>query len=336
MSAVAAPPVAALDVPELTGYPRFLRPRVAVPGVYYAGFWVRVGVNLVDAVIQALLYLIVSYVAQIIVGLVAAIAQFDSNAANTWVSLVSVAGVFLYYNTVLVARHAATPGMRFCSLRIVRADDIAQAPDGRTLYLRGVIWIVFSLTGILRILDALYIIVDPRKRSVHDLMVGTTVVRKAPTPPKLASLLCEVCGRPVDEGTLCPKHGGSLGLTLTLSGHTVSLQIAASLLAVVAIAAFLVGIVLLFTSLLVGAVLIVVGGALLRITMAMTQLRSWARWVGTATGLVIALASVAYGVALIAGSNSAGGFLFAGAAVGALIVGCLWTPETYRSFRRIP
>ena len=336
MTAVATPPATVLDSPELAGYPAFLRPHVAAPGVYYAGFWVRVGVNLIDTVIQALLYLVVSYVIQIIVTIASAIAHFDSNVANTGTTIASVAIVFLYYNTVVVARRGATPGMRFCAMRIVRADDITATPAKSALYLRGVIWIVFSAVGILRILDALYIVTDNRRRSVHDVMVGTAVVRRAPTPPKLASILCEVCGRPVDEGTLCPRHGGSLGLTLTLTGHTVSLQVAASLLAITAAAAVVAGVAILFSSLLVGAALMVAGLVLLRVTMAVTQLRSWARWVGTVIGVAIAISATAYGTALLIGSTSAGGFVLAGAAVGALITGCLWTPETHRSFRRIP
>jgi uncharacterized RDD family membrane protein YckC len=334
-TAVAAP-AAKLDAPDLEGYPKFLRPAVAAPGVYYAGFWVRLGVNLIDSAIQALIYLIVSYVVSALVGIVAAIAHFDSNSASTPVAIASLLAVYVYYNTVLVARHAASPGMRLCSMRIVRDADITTAPDRRTLHMRGILWILFSVTGFLRVIDALFIVFDARKRSLHDLIVGTAVVRKAPTPPKLASLLCSVCGRPVDEGTLCPRHGGSVGLTITLSGHTVSLQVAASVLALVGVVGVIVGIVAMIGGHVVGAAAIVAGLALLRITMALTQLRSWARWVGFGVALLIALGGAAAGLIALLRSNSAGGFLLAGGAVGALVAGCLWTPETYRSFRRVP
>ncbi len=333
--AVATRP-APLDVPDLAGYPAFLRPRVAAPGVYYAGFWVRLGVNVVDAAFQAILYLIVSYVANVVSGIIAGIFHLNSSTVTAWTSAVSALAVILYYNLVLVARRGSTPAMSIASLRIVRHDDNAAVPDRRTLYLRGVIYLVFSAISPLRLVDALVIVFDAHKRSLHDLMVGTAVVRRAPSAPKVTSLLCTVCGRPVDEGTLCPKHGGSMGLALTLSGHTISLQIAASLLGVVGAVGIIVGIVLLIGKQPLGVIGIVVGLVLLRTTMALTQLRPWARWAGTVTGLLITVALLILGGAKLGGSRSAGGFLLAGAAVGLLIVGCLWTPQTHRSFRRIP
>lgn len=339
MTALAAPraSVSVLDAPDLARYPRVLRPRVAAPGVYYAGFWVRLGVNLVDSVLMALLYLVVNYVVQLVVGIIAGVAHFDSNAANGAVSLVCAVGVYVYYSTIVVARHSATPGMRFAGLRIVRADDITQAPERGTLIARGLIWTLFTATVVLRVIDALVIVVDERKRSLHDRMVGTAVVRRAPAPPRIASLLCDVCGRPVVEGNLCPKHGGSVGLAITLSGHTVSLQIAASLLGVIAVAALIVGIVFLFTAgLVVGIAGILVGIALLRVTTSLSQLREWARLTSSAIGLLIAIAAAGYGLVLLTGGHGTGGYLLAGAAVGALITGALWTPETYRSFRRVP
>jgi uncharacterized RDD family membrane protein YckC len=339
MTAVAAPgaaPAVVLDTPDLAGYPTFLRPRVAAPNLYYAGFWVRLGVNLVDAAIQAILYLIVDYVAQLLSGVIGAIAHLSSDAVTFWTSIVSVVAVVLYYNLVVVARRGGTIGMRLASMRIVRDGEITTTPDQRTLYKRGVVYLAFSLISPLRIVDALVIVFDPRKRSLHDILSGTVVVRRAPPPPKLASMLCTVCGRPVDEGTLCPKHGGSVGLTITLSGHTASLQIAASLLAVIAIVGVVVGVVMLVTSRPIGAIGLLIGVLLLRTTMSLTQLRNWARWVGSATGILVAVALLAFGVTQISSSKSAAGFLFAGAAVGVLITACLWTPETYRAFRRIP
>jgi uncharacterized RDD family membrane protein YckC len=336
VTAVAVPSAEALETPDLAGYPAFLRPRVAAPGVYFAGFWVRLGVNLVDTAIQALLYLVVSYVLQLVAGIIAGIGHLDSDTVSRVTSILAAIAVFVYYSTIVVARNAATPGMRFCSMRIVRDSDITVAPDRRTLLIRGAIWIGFSVVPILRVIDALFIVFDPRKRSLHDRMVGTVVVRKAPSPPRIASMLCTVCGRPVDEGTLCPKHGGTMGLTITLSGHTVSLQIAASLLTVVAIVAFVVGVAMLLTSSPAGGLGVLASILLLRTTMSLTQLRRWARWAGSAVGVAIALGGVVAGVAQLAGSKSSGGFLLAGGAVGVLITACLWTPETYRSFHRIP
>jgi uncharacterized RDD family membrane protein YckC len=334
MTAVATP-VEILDTPDLTGYPRFLRPRVAAPSVYYAGFWVRVGVNLVDAVLQALLYLIVDYVAQLATGIVTAIAKLPSDVVTLWTSIASAAVVVIYYNLVPVARHAASPGMRLTSLRIVQDADLTMTPTQRTLHVGGVWYLLFSAIPPLRIVDALFVAFDPRKRSLHDILAGTAVVRKAPAPQKLASLLCTVCGRPVDEGTLCPKHGGSMGLTITLTGHTVSLQIAAGLLATVAVVSVVVGVVMLVSARPLGAVVLVIGGLLLRVTMSLTQLRSWARWAGTAAGVAIAVAMAVGAVAEVSHSTTAAGFLFAGTGVGALIAACLWTPETHRSFRRM-
>ncbi len=333
--AVAAP-ATVLDTPDLAGYPSFLRPRVAAPNVYYAGFWIRLGVNVVDAAFQAILYLVVSYVANAISGIIGGILHLDSTRVTFWTSVAAALAVVLYYNLVLVARRASSPAMRLASLRIVSSSDITGVPERRTLYLRGLVYLVFSAVSPLRIIDALVIVFDPRKRSLHDLMVGTAVVRRAPSTPRLGSLLCTVCGKPVDEGTLCPKHGGSIGLALTLTGHTVSLQIAASLLALAGAAGVVVGLVMLAGRHPPGLIGVAVGVALVRTTMSLTQLRTWARWTGTAAAIVIAVALGALGAEQLGGSRSAGGFLFAGAAIGILIAACLWTPQTHRSFRRIP
>lgn len=336
MTAVAAP-AAVLDAPDLAGYPTFLRPRVAAPGAYYAGFWVRVGVNIVDAAFQGILYLAVDYVAQLVSGIIGGVAHLASDAVTFWTSIVSALAVVLYYNLLVVARRSATPGMRLVAMRIVSDSDIAVIPERRTIYARGLLYLAFSLVSPLRIVDSLFIVFDPRKRSLHDLVVGTAVVRRAPPPPKLASLLCTVCSEPVDEGELCPKHGGSMGLALTLSGHTISLQVAASLLAVVALVAIIIGVIMLVSSRNpIGAIGIVIGALLLRTTMSLTQLRNWARLAGSVAGIVIMLALIAFGALELSKSTSAGGFLFAGAAVGVIITACLWTPETHRAFRRIP
>ncbi len=335
MTAVAAP-VAVLDTPDLVGYPQFLRPRIAAPSVYYAGFWVRVGINAVDAILQALLYLVVAYVAQLVTGIITAVAHLPSDAVTFWTSVTAAIAVVVYYNLVPVARRAGTPGMRLGAMRIVLDADITKRPTKRTLYLRGLWYLIFTVIIPLRIVDGIFMAVDARKRSLHDILAGTVVVRRAPAPPKLASMFCTVCGRPVDEGTLCPKHGGSMGLAITLTGHTISLQIAASLLAAVAVVGFVVGVVMLVTSRPIGAIGIVVAALLLRTTMSLTQLRNWGRWVGTAAGIVIAVGLIGAAVTQISNSAVAAGFLFAGAAVGALIAACLWTPETHRSFRRIP
>lgn len=333
MTVAAAPTV---ERPDLAGYPAFLRPRVAAPNVYYAGFWVRVGINAVDAVIQGLLYLVVDYVAQLVAGIVGNIAHVGSDQVTFWTSIVSVTAVFLYYNVVLVARRGRTPGMRLGSLRIVRDADLTSVPERRSLYARGALFIAFTVLLPLRIVDALVIVFDPRKRSLHDILTGTVVVRRPPAPPKLASMLCTVCGDPVDEGTLCPKHGGTMGLTITLTGHTVSLQIAAGLLAAISLVAIVVGLVLLVTGHLLGLAAIVVGALLLRTTMSITQLRNWARWVGSAAGVLVAVLLLVAAASQLSSSRTAAGFLVAGALVGALITGCLWTPETHRSFQRIP
>ena len=161
MTAVAVPSAEVLETPDLAGYPAFLRPRVAAPGVYFAGFWVRLGVNLVDTAIQALLYLVVSYVLQLVAGVIAGIGHLDSDTVSRVTSILSVIAVFVYYSTIVVARNAATPGMRFCSMRIVRDSDITVAPDRRTLLIRGAIWIGFFASGLLAAMGVLTVALQP-------------------------------------------------------------------------------------------------------------------------------------------------------------------------------
>ena len=332
----AAPAASVLDTPDLAGYPTFLRPHVASDTAYYAGFWVRLGIHLVDLAVQLVAFLIVDAVGQLVAGIVGNVVHAGSDRVSLWTTIVCAVAVFVYYNVFYVGRRGRTLAMRFGALRVIADDASGDFANRATLLRRGAIFVLFTVLVPLRIVDAAYIVVDQRKRSLHDVMTGTAVVRRPPPPPRLASLLCSVCHRPVDEGTLCPRHGGTRGLTVTLAGHTASMQVAAGLLAATSLVAVVVGLVMLVSHQPLGVVVLVAGAALLRVTMSLTQLRTWARWTATAVAAMLIVLMLVAAATQLSSSRTAAGFLLAGAAVSALIAACLWTPETHRAFRRIP
>lgn len=330
MSAVAVPP--SPDAAMLHGYPRFLQPRIAAAGLYYAGFWVRCGIGLVDLLAQAVLYAALNYVVQLVLGVAAGIAHFDALGVSMPLSIGCALLIVLVYNVVLVPRAGASAGMRLVGARIVTEGDVTTRPPARTLRGRGVLWLLATILAPFALVDVLGIALDGRKRALHDIATRTVVVRRAPQPPRLPPLRCSVCGRPVQEGNLCGHHGGTAGLTIALAGRPASLQMAAALLALTAAAAIVAGVVLLLAGSLPGMAGSAVGILLLWVTMALTQMEAWARLVASLTGVLLAAAALIIGLLLLLGGDRTGTYVLVLVPVGMVIVAALWSPQTHRAF----
>ncbi|MDJ0801835.1 MAG: RDD family protein [Desulfobacterales bacterium] len=135
----------------------------------YAGFWIRFGAKLIDG----LVLLVVNLVVGLGLLLAAGGSAFSGEAAagNLFLQIVYHA-VGLVYTTFFLGRFGATPGKMACGLKVV-------FPDGRPIgYARALgRQLAEYLSGMLLMLGYLMAAFDGEKRTLHDRICTTRVVR---------------------------------------------------------------------------------------------------------------------------------------------------------------
>ncbi len=128
-----------------------------------AGFWIRLGASLLDSLIIALP---VALCFMLVTG-----KDFGDDYFSN-------ALTFLYSLLVPVFWNGYTVGKRICGIRIVKVSD-GQPPGIGTMLLRTVVaCIIYAITfGIGAIASAIMVGVREDKRSLHDFIAGTEVIK---------------------------------------------------------------------------------------------------------------------------------------------------------------
>ncbi len=148
----------------------FQRVREGVPldqGFEYGGFWIRFGAKIIDGIILS--------VAQVpivlLVGMSAASSPDSAGAVSLLYNLISV-GLQMAYTVFFLGKFAATPGKMLCGLKVVR-------PTGeRITYLRALgRWFAELLSSIIFLIGYIMAAFDDEKRTLHDRICDTRVVR---------------------------------------------------------------------------------------------------------------------------------------------------------------
>ncbi|MGG3279878.1 RDD family protein [Paenibacillus solani] len=126
-----------------------------------AGFWIRLGANLLDGIIVGLP---LSFIAGILTG------DYENEPINNTVFALYSLLVPVYWN-------GYTIGKRICGIRIQKFDFL-EPPGIGTMLLRNLVAaIVYALTlGIGIIVSAFMVALREDKRSLHDFIAGTEVV----------------------------------------------------------------------------------------------------------------------------------------------------------------
>lgn len=127
-----------------------------------AGFWIRVGAALLDALIVGIPLVLIAF---IFTG-----GEIDTEYITDTLS-------FLYSLIVPVVWGGYTIGKRICGVKIRKVKD--QTPPGiGTMLLRNVVaGIIYGLTfGVAAIVSAFMVGLREDKRSLHDFIAGTEVV----------------------------------------------------------------------------------------------------------------------------------------------------------------
>jgi uncharacterized RDD family membrane protein YckC len=126
-----------------------------------AGFWIRFGALILDALIVGLPLTIIAIV-------------FTGNAQDEYVTdIIS----FLYALLTPILWNGYTIGKRICGIRIVKVSD-GQPPGLGTMLLRNVVaGLIYGITfGIAIIVSVTMVAAREDKRSIHDFIAGTEVV----------------------------------------------------------------------------------------------------------------------------------------------------------------
>lgn len=138
-----------------------------------AGFWIRLLANFIDAVL-------VSFPLAIIAGMISFyVYGIDFILEeNTMISHILNFVLFLYTLILPVIWRGYVVGKRICGIRIVRIDG--ENVTLKNMLLRNVVGgLVYVLTfGVGLIISAFMVSLREDKRSIHDLIAGTQVVKK--------------------------------------------------------------------------------------------------------------------------------------------------------------
>jgi uncharacterized RDD family membrane protein YckC len=135
-------------------------------GVELAGFWPRVGAQLLDA-----LWMLPVGVLLALLGDLARGGRGLSSGADLFLQMISALLILLFWVT-----RQATPGKMVLRLRVVDAETGRTPPFGR-LVIR---YFGYILSGLPLGLGYLWMIWDPRRQCWHDRLARTLVVQDPP------------------------------------------------------------------------------------------------------------------------------------------------------------
>ena len=139
---------------------------LAEPALYDGVLWRRAAAYLVDVALIAVL----SLCAWLVFGL----AGILTLGALTPLGVVILAVLPIGYHTAFLGRQGATPGMRLFDLEL--RSWTGPPPDYTQAFLTTVLFYMsVSLTAWLVLLVALF---TERRRTLHDLLAGTVIVRE--------------------------------------------------------------------------------------------------------------------------------------------------------------
>src|SRR5439155_18619332 len=139
-----------------------------MPGLRYAGFWIRLVAWIIDAVILGVISAALSPLAG---GTIVTNAP-TGIVVNTGAQELSTLLALVYFVGFWTLR-AQTPGMIVFNMRVVRADNGEKLDVGRA-FLR---YVGLIISFIVIFLGVIWIAFDSRKQGWHDKLAGTVVVR---------------------------------------------------------------------------------------------------------------------------------------------------------------
>ena len=133
-----------------------------------ASWWSRVGASVLDS-------LLVNVGAAVLAG-VAGIEGLPEPLV--WLCLLGAAALFLAYAPLMLAfAGGQTLGRKAANVQVLN-DDAQPIGLGRAIVRESVVKLAFQLLVLPWLVSVLWALREPRGRTLHDLMVGTYVVRR--------------------------------------------------------------------------------------------------------------------------------------------------------------
>lgn len=157
------------------GYFQRLREGASLAGeMVYAGFWIRLVAKIIDTIVLAIFNQIINFGLAAIFGDVANMGRNDPGAIFAFVSMASLIPLtmtFAYF-TYFTGKFGATPGKMLLKLKVVMADGTNVSygiAAGR--------WFAAALSYFILWMGFIMAAFDEEKRTLHDRIVGTRVIR---------------------------------------------------------------------------------------------------------------------------------------------------------------
>ncbi|HXM54442.1 MAG TPA: RDD family protein [Candidatus Dormibacteraeota bacterium] len=147
------------------GYP------TAQVGTELSGFWRRFGAYIIDAIIVG----VIGAVIQAIVGAIVQPSTTDTTGVTIRSGLIGLVVELIYFG-YLWSRNGQTIGYMALGIRVVRAEG-GPVTLGVAVLRAFLIYLSFAICLVPAIISAFMIGLGQRKQAIHDLLVGTVVVR---------------------------------------------------------------------------------------------------------------------------------------------------------------
>jgi uncharacterized RDD family membrane protein YckC len=101
---------------------------------------------------------------------------------DQWITIAVTLAVGAVYHGLFLRWQAATPGKLICRLRVVPVDhgQSREPLSWNVIAIRVAVWIlptVNGLLGVVRLIDSLFPLWQPKRQALHDLAAKTQVIR---------------------------------------------------------------------------------------------------------------------------------------------------------------
>jgi uncharacterized RDD family membrane protein YckC len=139
-------------------------------GLVYAGFWIRFAAKFIDGLIVSAVNFVISLA---MAGLMASSVSDPVRAFQSTMAIASLKTVInACYCTYFLGKFSATPGKMVCGLKVVTPDN------HNVTYMTGLgRFFAEFLSAIILGIGYLMMIPDPEKRTLHDRICNTRVIR---------------------------------------------------------------------------------------------------------------------------------------------------------------
>ncbi len=139
----------------------------------YAGFWLRFGGVLLDAIILIVVNSTLQLIAVFAMGQSFVTQPEDSGLVLFLVLYLIQLVISISYETILVGKYGATLGKMACKIKVITADG------GPVSYPRAAgRYFAKFLSGIILLIGYIMAAFDPERRALHDRICNTRVVLK--------------------------------------------------------------------------------------------------------------------------------------------------------------